>query len=111
MHNMKVKTKYYNLLKSGKKTVELRLFDEKRQQIKTGDIITFSDLSDPAETFTAKVVRLHRADSFKNLCKEIRPSQAGFATEEELLTVLEEFYTPADQKKYGVIGIEVSLQA
>ncbi len=32
MHSMNVKTKYYNLLKSGSKTIELRLFDEKRKK-------------------------------------------------------------------------------
>ena len=47
MHTMKVQTKYYNLLKAGIKTVELRLWDEKRQLIKVGDEIIFSDLSNP----------------------------------------------------------------
>ena len=51
MHNMSVKEKYYNLLKSGKKTIELRLFDEKRQKIKIGDIIEFSNASNADDTF------------------------------------------------------------
>ncbi len=109
MHNMNVKTKYYNLLKSGKKTIELRLFDEKRQKIKVGDMITFSDASDSTDTFQAKVIQLHKAENFKDLCQKIKPSQAGFTTKEELLTVLEEFYTPFAQKKFGVVGIEISL--
>ena len=107
MHNMKVQTKYYRLLKSGIKTVELRLMDEKRRLIKVGDQITFSDLSNPADTFTAQVLALHRADSFDALCDIISPAQAGFTTKEELINCLKEFYTPEAQTQYGVVGIEI----
>ena len=68
MHTMKVQTKYYNLLKTGIKTIELRLWDEKRKLIKVGDKITFSDLSDPNDTFVAQVLALHCSDSmYKSL--------------------------------------------
>ncbi len=107
MHKMKVQTKYYNLLKSGKKVVELRLFDEKRQQIKIGDEIVFSNLSDTNDSFIAQVINLYRAESFDKLCQIITPAQAGFTSKEELITVLQEFYTPDSQQKYGVLGIEI----
>ena len=109
MLTMKVQTKYYNLLKSGFKTIELRLWDEKRRQIKPGDQITFSDLSSPNDTFVAEVLALHHANSFDELCKTFQPIQAGFTTKEELIDCLQEFYTPNDQKKYGVVGIEIKL--
>ena len=107
MHTMKVQTKYYNLLKAGIKTVELRLWDEKRQLIQVGDEITFSDLSNPDDTFVARVLALHRANSFDKLCDTVSPAQAGFATKEELIDCLREFYTPQDQTQYGVVGIEI----
>ena len=109
MHTMKVQTKYYRLLKSGIKTVELRLMDEKRQQIKVGDRITFSDLSDPQDTFVAEVVTLHHAPSFDKLCDTIQPQQAGFTTKQELIDCLQEFYTPKAQAQYGVVGIEIKI--
>ena len=107
MHQMKVQTKYYNLLKSGKKVIELRLFDEKRQKIKIGDEILFSDSSNTNDSFVARVINLHRAESFDKLCQIITPAQAGFTSKEELITVLQEFYTPDSQQKYGVLGIEI----
>ena len=107
MHAMKVQTKYYNLLKAGIKTVELRLWDEKRQLIQVGDSITFSDLANPDDTFIAKVIALHRADSFDELCEIVSPQQAGFSTKQELLNCLQEFYTLEAQEKYGVVGIEI----
>ena len=107
MHTMKVQTKYYNLLKAGIKTVELRLWDEKRQLIQVGDQITFLDLSNPDDTFVAVVVALHHAPSFDKLCDIIQPQQAGFSTKQELLNCLQEFYTPEAQQNYGVVGIEI----
>ena len=107
MHTMNVKTKYYNLLKSGKKIIELRLFDEKRQKIKVGDEIIFSDSSNQSDSFKAIVLKLHRAESFDALCQIIKPEQAGFSSKEELISVLGEFYTPSAQEKFGVVGIEI----
>ena len=107
MHTMKVKTKYYDLLKSGQKTIELRLFDEKRQKIVVGDEILFSDASNSNNNFKAIVVNLYHAESFIKLCEIIAPQKAGFSCKEELKLALEEFYTPAEQEKYGVVGIEI----
>ena len=107
MHTMNVKTKYYNLLKSGKKIIELRLFDEKRQKIKIGDEILFSDSSNQDDSFKATVLKLHRAENFNVLCQIIKPEQAGFSSKEDLISVLEEFYSPTAQKKFGVVGIEI----
>lgn len=104
---MNVKTKYYQLLKSGKKTIELRLFDEKRQKIKIGDEILFSDSSNQDDNFKATVLKLHRAENFNALCQIIKPEQAGFSSRGELISVLEEFYAPSAQKKSGVVGIEI----
>ena len=104
---MNVKTKYYNLLKSGEKIIELRLFDEKRQKIKIGDEILFSDSSNQDDNFKATVLKLHRAENFTKLCEIITPEQAGFSSKQELINVLEEFYTPSAQKKFGVVGIEI----
>ena len=107
MHTMNVKTKYYNLLKSGQKIVELRLFDEKRQKIKVGDEILFLDASNSANNFKAAVENLYYAESFSKLCEVVTPKQAGFVSEAELITALEEFYTPSVQKKFGVVGIKI----
>lgn len=107
MHKLNVQEKYYNLLKSGAKTIELRLYDEKRQAIRIGDTIEFSNLSDTTDTFKANVINLHRAESFAALCDKIDPRRAGMADKEELITVLKEFYPEERQKAYGVVGIEI----
>ena len=107
MHKLNVKEKYYNMLKSGTKTIELRLFDDKRKNIKIGDYIEFSNNSDADDKFTAQVINLHRADNFAELCKNINCRNAGFASNGELLKVLEEFYSLDRQNELGVVGIEI----
>lgn len=107
MHKLNVKEKYYNMLKLGTKTIELRLFDEKRRAIKVGDYIEFSNNSDANDKFTAKVINLHKANNFTELCENINCHSAGFFTNEELVKVLEEFYSLDRQKEFGVVGIEI----
>ena len=41
--SMKLNPKPYKMIKDGQKTVEMRLYDEKRQAISVGDIITFQN--------------------------------------------------------------------
>ena len=107
MHKLNVKEKYYNMLKNGTKTIELRLFDDKRKNIKIGDIIEFSNNSNVDDTFLAKVVKLHQADNFEALCHKIDCNNAGFDTDQELMNVLEAFYSSERQKEFGVVGIEI----
>jgi ASC-1-like (ASCH) protein len=60
-------------------------------------------------TFTEKdELELNKCvEEFDKLCETITPEQAGFSSKEELISVLEEFYTPSAQKKFGVVGIEI----
>ena len=51
---MKLNPAPFAMIKSGKKTIELRLFDEKRQQIKAGDAIEFTN------TANGEKIRAHR---------------------------------------------------
>lgn len=107
MHKLKVNEKYYNMLKTGTKTIELRLFDEKRRTIKSGDMIEFSNNSELEDKFSAQVIDLHFAEDFAALCRKISCNNAGFATNESLIKTMEEFYSLKKQKKFGVVGIEV----
>ena len=39
LHKMKLKLSPFEKIKDGSKTIELRLYDEKRQKVKIGDFI------------------------------------------------------------------------
>ena len=105
---MNLQDKYFNFIKNGTKRIELRLNDEKRRQIKIGDLIEFSNEKDK---FTAKVIGLLEYKDFKALFNdfEIEILANKTMTKQELLGVLSEFYTPEKQEKFSVLGIRVEL--
>lgn len=104
---MRLQKKYFELIKNGKKTIELRLFDDKRRLLKIGDEIEFSCVDNPQNKIFAKIIHLYQAVDFASLCQKINCFQAGFASKEELIQTLETIYPLSQQQKYGVIGIEL----
>lgn len=108
MYEMKVRQIYYAKLKSGEKTIELRLFDEKRQKIRIGEIIEFSCFENAQDKIQVEVLALHKGNDFEDLFNRIDIKKAGFTTTaKEILKIMEEFYPISEQRKYGVLGIEI----
>ena len=108
-HQMNLQPKFFDFIKHGTKRIELRLFDEKRQQIQLGDTIEFSNGSD--EKLQAEVIGLLRYDSFPALFEDfdIKTLADASMTKPELLATLGEFYPPEAQAKYGVVGIRIKV--
>ena len=106
---MNLQPKYFDFIKGGTKRIELRLYDEKRQSIQLGDIIEFAKSDD--EKFKAEVVGLLRYNSFADLFEDFDISILADSsmTKQELLEVLEEFYSEEKQAEFGVIGIRIKL--
>lgn len=111
MHHMKLNPTPFEQIKSGAKTIELRLFDEKRQTIKEGDTIVFSN-TDTGETLYTTVLRLHRFDTFAALYQALPLLSCGY-TKETVASAhpsdMEQYYSAEEQQRYGVVGIELSL--
>ena len=108
---MKLQPEYYNFILNGTKRIEMRLYDEKRQSIKLGDTIKFLKEPELSESFNAKVIGLLRYNSFKDMFKDFDISILSdkSMTKEELIKVLEQFYTKEKQEQYGVLGIRIEL--
>ena len=109
---MKLNPKPYKMIKDGQKTVEMRLYDEKRQAISVGDIITFQNTENTEEELRAQVVELYRFDSFKDLYDNLPPLECGY-TEDSVKNAspedMNEYYTCEEQAKYGVVGIRIRV--
>lgn len=110
-YEMKLQPKYYNFILNGTKRIEIRLFDEKRQQIKIGDTIKFLKEPNLNESFNAKVIGLLRYNTFEDMFWDFDISVLSdkSMTKEELINTLEQFYTKEKQKQYGVLGIRIEL--
>lgn len=110
-HEMKLQPEYYNFILNGTKRIEIRLFDKKRQQIKIGDTIKFFKEPDLNESFDAKITGLLRYNYFEDMFKDFDISILSdkSMTKDELIGVLEQFYTKEKQEQYGVLGIKIEL--
>lgn len=108
-HILKLQPKFFDFIKDGTKRIELRLFDEKRQQININDIIEFKREPEQIDSLKVKVIGLLKYRSFEDLFEDfpIEILADNSMTKNELLNVLEEFYTPEKQEKYGVLGIKI----
>lgn len=108
-HEMKLHPSPFEMIRSGAKNIELRLYDEKRQKIKAGDDIIFSNTVN-GEKICATVRKLHLFDSFEKLYESLPLLQCGY-TAEDIATAhasdMEAYYSVEEQKKYGVVGIEL----
>lgn len=94
---------------SGKKVIESRLYDEKRQQISIGDQIVFSENENPKNTVITVVKGLLRYQTFKELFADHDPLLFGENSRDFLLTQIKSFYSDEDEQKYGVVGVRLEL--
>lgn len=111
-HEMKLNPAPYSAIKTGKKTIEFRLNDEKRQRISVGDTITFSNTAIPELKLYTKVTALHHAESFEKLFSTVPFSACGFdsmMTIQEAVTAMRTYYSEAKEMEYGALGIEIEL--
>ena len=108
-HILKLQPRYFDYINNGTKRVELRLYDEKRQKINIGDTIIFQKEPELETTMRVKVIELLRYNTFEELFKDfdIGILADKSMTKQELLKVLEEFYTLEKQKQYGIVGIRI----
>ena len=107
LHQMKLKRTPFEKIKNGSKTIELRLYDEKRQKVQVGDFIEFTCLDGKLRLQT-RVTALHQYSSFAELYAVLPKEKLGYkSTDTPDPNHMDEYYTREDQEKYGVLGIEL----
>lgn len=102
----------FEKLRDGSKKIELRLYDEKRQQIKIGDTILFISLKDPYDTVLTRVTDIYRFASFEDLYEVLPLEDLGYSAGEVATASskdMDEFYSPEEQAQYGVVGFRLDL--
>lgn len=108
-YKMKLRNDPFRMIKSGKKKIEMRLYDEKRKLIKVGDLIEFRNV-DSDEIIKVRVVNLYRFDSFKELYNFFDKKMLGYDNDENVSYMdMEKYYSYEEQDRYGVLGIEIKL--
>lgn len=109
-HRMKLRNSPYQKIREGKKTIEIRLCDEKRQKVKIGDRIEFTNLDDPSRKLITEVKALHRFSGFGEMFRVLPGTAMGFEEGETPdPNIMEDYYSAEEQAKYGALGIELIL--
>ncbi len=110
-HTMKLYPQCFELVKSGRKTIELRLLDEKRKAVKEGDVISFSN-TETGECIDCVCLELFYADSFVELFEQIGDNEAcgspKDATYAEMAQEMRAYYSEEAERKFGVVGIKIA---
>lgn len=102
---------YFRFIKYGTKCIELRLNDEKRQKIKTGDIIIFSEKQNNKNKIITQITNLFRYKTFQEVLDhfDIKLLADKSISKEKLLADLNQFYSKEDQNTYGILAIEIKV--
>ncbi len=111
-HHMNLRPAPFAMMQSGQKTIELRLYDEKRQTIRPGDTIVFTNTDRSGATLQATVLRLHRFDSFQELYAALPLTACGYTAKEAATahpSDMESYYSSDEQARHGVVGIELAV--
>ena len=109
-HEMKLRHDSFVKIKKQTKTIEMRLFDEKRSLISIGDTIIFTDTSNK-EVIGCLVTNMYRYSSFEELYQHHSKVSIGYSKEEianskDMLA----YYSNEMIEKYGVVAIEIQLR-
>ncbi len=111
LHRMKLHPEPFRMMELGQKTIELRLWDEKRRKLHVGDVIRFEDATDETEVLYVQVAELRVFPGFEELYRELPLLQCGY-TEENVTSAspsdMDAYYSPERQARWGVVGIRVS---
>lgn len=109
IHNMNLAPSAFSAISCGSKTVEMRLYDEKRAKINIGDTVEFENV-ETHQRIKCVVINLVRFKDFVELYSYFDKVALGYennetAHAEDMLA----YYSPELIKKYGVIAIEIKI--
>lgn len=111
VHEMRLADEPFDMIVSGKKTIEVRLNDEKRREISVGDIIIFYRKGNITNMCAVTVVGLRRYDNFLRLFSAERLADTGCEdlTAEQAAQSMYKYYSPEQEERDGVLAIEIRL--
>ena len=106
-HEMKLQPIYFEKIKDGEKIYEIRLNDEKRQQISVGDVIVFYKQPSLSKAIVTVVTELKHFSSFQDLANALPKKDLGFYEDADVDEIMHQFYSKEDEQKFGVLAIKI----
>ncbi len=107
-HKMKLVDFAFKAIKNKEKDIEIRLNDEKRRLININDTIEFRNI-ETNEILEVTVINLHKYNTFEELFNNFDHKRFGLKETDDA-SIMNNFYTKEEEKKYGALGIEIKLK-
>lgn len=108
---MKLQPEHFEKIKSGEKTYEIRINDEKRQQINVGDIVVFKKEPDLYEGIVVRVLEKRLFPSFAQMSQVMSLKELGFEGKnaEQVERILHKYYSRDEEESYGVVVFKIQV--
>ena len=108
LHEMRLDDYWLNLMALGMKTIEVRLWDEKRRKLRRGDYVLFRGRKSNKMLFV-KILDLKKYGDIKELLEleNVENITPGF-TIDEAVNIYSTYYSKQEMKEFGLVAIEVS---
>ncbi|MFA6551845.1 MAG: ASCH domain-containing protein [Patescibacteria group bacterium] len=100
--NFNVQEPYYSFLLSGQKTIEGRLNKGKFAKLKSGDVLLLAPQDIPFKVVDIKIYKTFAEMLEKEGIQRVIPDKTSVS---EAVATYHSFYTPNDEKQFGVITI------
>ena len=108
-HYLNLQPVPFSLIMSKNKTIEMRLNDEKRKKMKTGDVIVFIN-NKTKEEMIAEIIDIKPYKDFVELYSNYSKSKLGYLVDEQANPDDMLIYYSKDAiTKYGVLAIEIKV--
>lgn len=109
VHEMQLSADAFEKIKNNKKTIEIRLNDEKRQALNIGDFIIFNN-KENNEKISVEVTQLDKFATFQQMFKEVDNIAMGWSKKNcNNYKDMYNFYTKEEEKAVGTVAISFAF--
>lgn len=109
---MKLEEIPFEQIRAKSKIWEVRLNDEKRQNIAIGDSVLFRKLPDLFDGMVCRVVDIKYFNSFREMASVLSLKSLGFedgATADICEKAYRKYYSIENENKYGVVALKLEV--
>lgn len=106
-YKMGLQEKYFKMMQEENKKIEIRLCDQKRKELKVGDIIEFSKEPERIEKIDTIITEIKKYYDFEQALENLPINLITTEEKSNYLKDLDQFYPKKLQEEYGVLAIKV----
>lgn len=108
-HYMHLNEEPFEKIKNGTKTIEMRVYDDKRRKMHKGDIIEIENRS-TGEIMTVEILNMYVLSSFREIYAKWNKVALGY-NEEDIAKPedMEQYYPKEEIDENGVVAIELKV--